>query len=184
MYGLPPNLKSSSHKTWQTSLLLLKPLQIQNLKRTKWGDMAYYVPPSEKVGGHVPRVGRSENPLSHHLWVAMLSFFIFSKRFKPKFGSNRGFLSGLEQWQISSDVPGSFLSSQSHKPFESESSKIFRFGSESKSWLGRVESETSHKNCRVTSSHWFLSSSQRRVTWNFTFFLLHFLCYEMVPNML
>jgi len=25
---------------------------------------------------------------------------------------------------------------------------------------------------------------QARVTWNFTFFLLHFLCYEMAPNML
>jgi len=28
------------------------------------------------------------------------------------------------------------------------------------SWLGRVESESSHKNGRVTSSHWFTSSSQ------------------------
>jgi len=48
MYGLPSNMKSNSHKTWQTSLLFLKPLQIQNLQRKKWGDMAYYVPPSEK----------------------------------------------------------------------------------------------------------------------------------------
>jgi len=38
---------------------------------------------------------------------------------------------------------------------------------------------SSHKNCRVTSSHWFAGSSQCRVTWNFTF-----LCYEMAPNML
>jgi len=43
---LQPNMKSSSHKTWQTSFLFLKPLQIQNLKRKKWGNMAYYVPPS------------------------------------------------------------------------------------------------------------------------------------------
>jgi len=67
---------------------------------------------------------------------------------------------------LSSDVPESFLSSQSHKPFESESSqshpKFFRV--ESESWLGRVESESSHKNCRITSSHWFASSSQCRVT--------------------
>jgi len=36
MCGLPSNKKSSSHKTWQTSLLFLKPLQIQNLNRKKW----------------------------------------------------------------------------------------------------------------------------------------------------
>jgi len=57
---------------------------------------------------------------------------------------------------ITSDVPELFLSSQSHKLFASESSqshlKIFR-----------GESETRHKNCRVTSSHWFASSSQCRV---------------------
>jgi len=50
MYGLPRNMKSSSQKTWQTSLLFLKPLQIQNLKRKKWGDMAYYVPPGPSPG--------------------------------------------------------------------------------------------------------------------------------------
>ena len=50
-----------------------------------------------------------------------------------------------------SDVPESFLSSQSHL-------KLFRVESESIHDL--VESETSHKNCRVTSSHWFASSSQ------------------------
>jgi len=32
----------------------MKPLQIQNLKRKKWGDMAYYVPQSEKVGDTSP----------------------------------------------------------------------------------------------------------------------------------
>ena len=52
--GLPSNMNSSLHKTWQTSFLFLKSHQIQNLKRKKRGDMAYYVPPSEKVGGHVP----------------------------------------------------------------------------------------------------------------------------------
>ena len=31
---------STSHKTWQTSLFF-KPLQMQNIKRKKWGDMAY-----------------------------------------------------------------------------------------------------------------------------------------------
>jgi len=70
--------------------------------------------------------------------------------------------------------PSHFLSSQSRKPSESESSQIHEL----------VESELSHKNCRVTSSHWFASWSQCRVTWNFTSFLLHCLCYEMAPNML
>ena len=46
----PSNLKSSLHKTWQTLLLFLKPLQIHNLKRKKWGDMAYYTPHLKKWG--------------------------------------------------------------------------------------------------------------------------------------
>jgi len=50
MYILPSNLKSSLHKTWQTLLLFLKPLQIQTLKRKKWGDMGYYIP-TWKSGG-------------------------------------------------------------------------------------------------------------------------------------
>ena len=50
-------MKSSSHKMWHTLLLFLKPLQRQDLMRKEWGDMTYYVPPSEKVRGtrlHVP----------------------------------------------------------------------------------------------------------------------------------
>jgi len=54
MCGMLSNMKSSWHKTWQTSLLFLKPLQIQNLKRKKWGDMTYYVPPVWKIGGTRP----------------------------------------------------------------------------------------------------------------------------------
>jgi len=65
MCGLPTKLKTSSHKTWQISLLFLKPLQIQNLKRKKWGDMAYYVPPVWKSGGtHVPRVPHQIAPMA------------------------------------------------------------------------------------------------------------------------
>jgi len=86
-------------------------------------------------------------------------------------------------------------SSQSHRPFESESSqshlKFFRVESQSESWLGRVESESSLENCRVTSSHWFASSSQCRVTRNSTFFLRHFFamklrptCHKMAPDQL
>jgi len=48
-----------------------------------------------------------------------------------------------------SDLPESFLSSQSRKIFESEFSQshsnFFRVESESESWFGRVESELSHK---------------------------------------
>ena len=40
------NMISTSHKTWQTSLLFLELLQIQNLKQKSWGDIAYYVPPT------------------------------------------------------------------------------------------------------------------------------------------
>jgi len=50
------NMKSTSRKTWQTSLLFLEPLQVQNLKRKSGGDMAYYVPQIKKWRGHVPRV--------------------------------------------------------------------------------------------------------------------------------
>ena len=57
------NVKNSSHKTWQTSLLVLKPLQIQTLREKSGGDMAYYVPPSTKVGGHVPRVPHQIAPM-------------------------------------------------------------------------------------------------------------------------
>ena len=81
-------------------------------------------------------------------------------------------------------------SSQSHKPFESEWSqghlKFFRVQSKSESWLGRVRVESqelsSHKNYRVTSTHWFASSSQCRVTRNFTFFLRHFLLWNTTQH--
>ena len=72
-------------------------------------------------------------------------------------------------------MPESFLSSQSHKPCESVSSKSF-------SSLVRVMTWSSQS--RVTSSHWFASSSQCRVSCNFTFFLLNFLSYEIAPNKL
>ena len=35
-----------------------------NPKRKKWGDMAYYVPPPEEVGGHVPSVTHQIAPMS------------------------------------------------------------------------------------------------------------------------
>ena len=62
MCGLPSNMKSSSHKMWQTSLIFLKPLEMQNLKRKKWVVMAYYVPPGWKSGGTRPRVPTKLRP--------------------------------------------------------------------------------------------------------------------------
>jgi len=84
----------------------------------------------------------------------------------------------------SSDVPESFLSSQGHKPFESESSKIFssRVRVVVMTWLSRVRIESQKLSSHF--GHWFASSSQYRVILNFTFFLLHFLCYEMAPNII
>jgi len=41
---------------------------------------------------------------------------------------------------------------------------------------------SSHKNCRVTSSHWFASSNQRRVTWNFTFFYGIFMLWNFAQH--
>jgi len=63
MCGLPSNMKNSSHKTSQTSLLFLKALHIQNLKRRKWGGIAYFVPSVWKSGGHFPRVPQQIVPM-------------------------------------------------------------------------------------------------------------------------
>jgi len=62
--NLPSNMKSSSHKTWQTSLIFLKPLQIQNLIRKKCGGHGILYPLTWKSGGHVPRVPHQIAPMS------------------------------------------------------------------------------------------------------------------------
>jgi len=54
MCNLPSNMKSSSHKTWQTSLLFLKPLQIQNLKRKSGGTWHIISPHLKKWGDTSP----------------------------------------------------------------------------------------------------------------------------------
>jgi len=70
MCNLPYNMKSSSHKTWQTSLLFLKPLKIKNLKR-KRGGILY--PPTWKSGGIRPRVAHQIAPMLQRftlsLWI-------------------------------------------------------------------------------------------------------------------
>ena len=71
---------------------------------------------------------------------------------------------------------------QSHKLFKSEASqshlKFFRF----ESWLGGVDSESSHKYRWITSSHWFARSSQCQVKWNFTFLKFHTFDFSMLWN--
>ena len=54
MCGLPSNMKSFSRKTRQTSLLFLKPLQLQNLKREKWGTWHIMFPRLKKWGDTSP----------------------------------------------------------------------------------------------------------------------------------
>jgi len=56
MCGLLYNMKSSSHKTWQTSLLCLKPLQTHNLEKKVWGTRHIMSPPVSKSGGHTSPV--------------------------------------------------------------------------------------------------------------------------------
>ena len=58
------NVKSSSHKTWQTSYLVLKPLQIQTLREKSGGTWhIIYPPPLKKWWGHVPRVPHQIAPM-------------------------------------------------------------------------------------------------------------------------
>jgi len=65
--------------------------------------------------------------------------------------------------RMASDVTETSFSSQSHKSIEPESSQnhLKNFQDESGSSDDLIES--SHKNYRVTSSHWLASSSQCRV---------------------
>ena len=85
MYNIPSNLKNSLHKTWQTLLLFLKPLQIQTLRRKTWGDMAYYIPPTEKVGGHDPVFPTRLRPCNQSwLWSRLHTTLAQIARIAPK----------------------------------------------------------------------------------------------------
>jgi len=60
-------MKSTSHKTWQTPLLFLELLQIQNLKRKSgrtWHIISSHL---KKWGGHVPRVPHRIAPIHTHI---------------------------------------------------------------------------------------------------------------------
>ena len=85
-----------------------------------------------------------------------------------------------------SDVPDSFLSSQSHKPFESESSQIFSSRNRAMTWPSRVRSESQE----LSSHHGPLvfklepmSSQMKLHFFSMTYALKwHPTCCEMVPN--
>jgi len=85
--------------------------------------------------------------------------------------------------------PSHFCRVRVTRPSSQSHLKFFRVDSKSRPSL--VESESSHKNCRVISSLWFASSTQCRVTRNFTFLLRHFFamkwhptCHKIVPDKL
>jgi len=96
----------------------------------------------------------------------------------------------------SSDVPESFLwsqshksfeSSQSHKSFESESSQshliFFRVKSKSESWLGRVRVESQKLSSHVESLFCKLELMSSYMKFHIFPVTVHFICYEMPPNM-
>ena len=85
MYNLPSNLKSSLHKTWQILLSFLKPLQMHSLKRKKCGDMAYYIPPPEKVGDTSPVSPTKLRPCNQSwLWSRLQTTLAQIARIAPK----------------------------------------------------------------------------------------------------
>jgi len=66
-----------------TNIVFLNPLLIQNLKRKKWGDMAYDVPPGWKSGGirpPCPPPNCAHNTLATHFWYNPASFKLLQKK--------------------------------------------------------------------------------------------------------
>ena len=61
MCNLPPNMKTSSHKIWQTFIFETSPNT--KPKEKKVGEHGILYPPPEKVGGNVPRVPHQIAPM-------------------------------------------------------------------------------------------------------------------------
>ena len=81
------NMKSSSHKTWQTSLLYLKTSPNTKPKEKKVGGTWHIMSPSsEKLGGHVPRVPHQIAPMATLSFDSgvMCSFLTCWKRGRSK----------------------------------------------------------------------------------------------------
>ena len=74
------NMMSTSHKTWQTSLLFSELLQIQNLKRKSGGDIAYYVPPTWKSGVDTSPVSPTKCAHAYDLSSLEQVFVVVKKR--------------------------------------------------------------------------------------------------------
>ena len=79
-----------------------------------------------------------------------------------------------------SDVPESFLSSQSPKPLESESSKIFSSGVKVMTWSSRVRVEPRELSSHFESLLCKLESMSSHT--KFHVFSTTFFCYEMAPD--
>ena len=60
------NMKNSSRKTWQTSHLFFKPLQIQTYDKKVGGRWHIMSPRLKKWRGHVPRVPHQIAPISSY----------------------------------------------------------------------------------------------------------------------
>ena len=118
MYGLPSIMKSSSPKTWQTSRLFLNPLQIQNLKRKKWGGHGILCPPVWRSGGTRPRVPHQIAQMSGEitilnefliLWLLLKKLYVNLQCLNAKYPKRNGsrfevckrdnFLSRSQNWQ-------------------------------------------------------------------------------------
>jgi len=69
-------VKIFSHKTWQTSFLFLKPLQVQNLRIKMWGTWNIISPPPEKSGETHPRDPQIIVPMHSFACPTLFSCFV------------------------------------------------------------------------------------------------------------
>jgi len=83
---------------------------------------------------------------------------------------------------LTSDVSESFLSSQSHKPLESESSKVFSIRVRVMIWLSRVRVESLELSSHFESLVCKLESMSSHT--KFHVFSATFFCYEIAPDKL
>jgi len=63
--------------TWNVTnvTFIFAPIEIQNLKRKLWGDIAYYAPRLKKWGGHVPRIPHLIAPMAMPIYTSIIKFY-------------------------------------------------------------------------------------------------------------
>jgi len=98
----------------------------------------------------------------------VLNMKLFEKLIQRKV--SRCFVGLLKHWYKAVMCPRRFRRVRVESESQAPRVIVIKNFFESESNHDLVESEPSHKNCRVTSSHWLASSSQCRLKWNFTFF--------------